>query len=106
MPVITFVAHDGATHEVEAAVGSNLMQIALANGIDGILGECGGACSCATCHCYLDDEHYALASAPKAGERDMLDCVLEPGPTSRLGCQVAVSAEMDGMTVRLPASQY
>lgn len=106
MPQITFVAHDGSAFEVEAAVGSNLMQVALANGIDGILGECGGACSCATCHCYLDEGVYAGMPAPSPMERDMLDCVVDPEPTSRLGCQVVVSEDMDGMRVRMPASQY
>lgn len=106
MPVITFVAHDGATFEVEAAAGSNLMQVALNNGIDGILGECGGACSCATCHCYLGAADYARVPAPGPMERDMLDCVAEPEATSRLGCQVVISDDMDGLVVRMPASQY
>lgn len=106
MPVITFVAHDGASFEVDAAVGSNLMQVALNNGIDGILGECGGACSCATCHCYLGEADFARVPAPGPMERDMLDCVAEPEPTSRLGCQVVISDDMDGLVVRMPASQY
>ncbi|WP_175650629.1 2Fe-2S iron-sulfur cluster-binding protein [Pseudomonas sp. Marseille-P9899] len=106
MPVITFVAHDGASFEVEAAAGSNLMQVALNNGIDGILGECGGACSCATCHCYLSEADFARVPAPGSMERDMLDCVAEPEPTSRLGCQVVISDDMDGLVVRMPASQY
>ncbi|MFC5697446.1 2Fe-2S iron-sulfur cluster-binding protein [Pseudomonas sp. GCM10022186] len=106
MPLITFVAHDGSAYEVEAATGSNLMQVALANGIDGILGECGGSCSCATCHCYLEAKDYARLEAPSRIEREMLDCVAEPQATSRLGCQVVVSPEMDGMVVHMPASQY
>ena len=106
MPLITFVAHDGSSYEVEAAVGNNLMQVALANGIDGILGECGGSCSCATCHCFLEEQDYARLEAPSRIEREMLDCVVEPQPTSRLGCQVVINAEMDGMVVHMPASQY
>ncbi|MEQ5837288.1 2Fe-2S iron-sulfur cluster-binding protein [Marinobacter sp. NFXS9] len=106
MPQITFVAHDGSAFDVEAAVGSNLMQTALANGIDGILGECGGACSCATCHCYLDSNVYEKIPEPSSMERDMLDCVVDLEPTSRLGCQVVVTEDMDGMRVRMPESQY
>jgi 2Fe-2S ferredoxin len=106
MPVITFVAHDGSSHEVQAAAGSNLMQVALANGIDGILGECGGSCSCATCHCYLADSDFDRLGAPSRTEREMLECVTEPKPTSRLGCQVVINDDSQGMIVHMPASQY
>ncbi|SDB35203.1 2Fe-2S iron-sulfur cluster-binding protein [Pseudomonas sp. NFACC13-1] len=106
MPLITFVAHDGSSYEVQAAAGSSLMQVALANGIDGILGECGGSCSCATCHCYLAEADYGRVSAPGRTEREMLECVSEPQATSRLGCQVIVTGDMEGMVVHMPASQY
>lgn len=106
MPVIIFEAHDGARYEVDAPVGSNLMKVALANGLDGIVGECGGACSCATCHCYLDEETYDKLGQPGEIELDMLECVADPEDTSRLGCQVVVTEDMSGMVVRLPESQY
>ena len=106
MPVITFIDHNGNAREAEASVGSNLMQVALANGIDGILGECGGVCSCATCHCFLEASDYQRLAPPSDMEKEMLDCVVDPSPTSRQGCQVLIQEDMDGMTVRLPASQY
>jgi 2Fe-2S ferredoxin len=82
------------------------MQAAVNQGIDGIIGDCGGACACATCHCYIDATWAGRLPAPQAGERAMLDCVIDPTEHSRLACQVKVTDELDGMVVRLPAAQY
>ncbi|MGB1906635.1 MAG: 2Fe-2S iron-sulfur cluster-binding protein [Spongiibacter sp.] len=106
MPLITFVSHDGEAKEVHVESGTNLMQAAVDNGVDGILGECGGVCSCATCHCYIDDAWVAKVPAAEDLEKDMLDCVLEPKDSSRLSCQVEVSDELDGIVVHLPESQF
>lgn len=106
MPLITFVSHDGASVEVDAQSGVSLMQVAVANGVAGIIGECGGVCSCATCHCYVDDAWAGQIAAPDNQERNMLECVLDPEPTSRLSCQVKVSDALEGAVIRLPASQY
>lgn len=106
MPLVTFVSHDGNKTEVNVESGSSLMQAAVENGVDGILGECGGVCSCATCHCYIDKAWRSKTGEPESMEKDMLDCVLDPQDNSRLSCQVQVSDELDGLVVHLPESQY
>lgn len=106
MPVVKFITPDGDTREVEVEVGTSLMQAAVDNGIDQIVAECGGSCSCATCHCYIDEAWMDEVGGPSDMEKDMLDCVLEPKETSRLSCQVTVTEELDGLVVRLPEAQY
>ncbi len=106
MPVITFISHSGEATEVHVESGVNLMQAATENGVSGILGDCGGACSCATCHCYIDEAWQDKTGEPDSVEKDMLDCVLEPADNSRLSCQIMVTDELDGLVVRLPESQF
>ncbi|WP_422443711.1 MULTISPECIES: 2Fe-2S iron-sulfur cluster-binding protein [unclassified Endozoicomonas] len=106
MPLIQFVTHDGNQYEADIDSGSTLMQGAVDNMIDGILAECGGACSCATCHCYIDEGWIEMVGPAEGMEQEMLDVVREPRATSRLSCQVVVTDEMDGMVVHLPESQY
>ena len=106
MPKVTFIAHDGAETEVHVTAGVSLMQAALDNGVDGIIGECGGSCSCATCHCYIADAWVDKVSPASDTEKDMLDCVLEPKDSSRLSCQVVVDDSLDGLVVTLPKDQY
>ncbi len=86
--------------------GWSLMQGATANGIDGILGECGGSCACATCHCYVDEDYLADLPAASVGELDMLENVAaERRPNSRLACQIKVSPALDGLVLHLPETQ-
>ncbi|QQD16898.1 2Fe-2S iron-sulfur cluster binding domain-containing protein [Spongiibacter nanhainus] len=106
MPTIKFVTHDGNEQEVEAESGTTVMQAAMDNGIDAILAECGGACSCATCHCYVDEAWTDRMPEADEIEKDMLDCVLEPQDNSRLSCQITVTDDLDGIVIRLPESQY
>ncbi|GAB3378734.1 (2Fe-2S)-binding protein [Spongiibacter taiwanensis] len=106
MPSIKFITHDGNEYDVEAESGTSVMQAALDNGIDAVLAECGGACSCATCHCYIDENWTDKVGAAEDIEKDMLSCVLDPQDNSRLSCQVKVTDELDGLVVRLPESQY
>ncbi|MBO9495183.1 (2Fe-2S)-binding protein [Thalassotalea sp. G20_0] len=106
MPLIQFVTHDGNQYEADIDSGSTLMQGAVDNMIDGILAECGGACSCATCHCYIDEGWAEIVGSAEGMEQEMLDVVREPRETSRLSCQIVVTDEMDGMVVHLPESQY
>ena len=106
MPLITFVSHDGEAKEVHVESGTNLMQAAVDNGVDGILGECGGVCSCATCHCYIDDAWQSKLNPPDEIETDMLDCVLDRKPGSRLSCQIEVSDDLDGLHIALPSAQF
>ncbi|MGV6806859.1 MAG: 2Fe-2S iron-sulfur cluster-binding protein [bacterium] len=106
MPVVNFVDHDGNQFEANVEAGTSIMNAAIDNGIDGILAECGGACSCATCHCYIDDAWFEKVGPASELEQEMLDCAVEPKETSRLGCQVPVTDELDGIVVHLPESQY
>ena len=103
---IKFVAHDGAVTEIEAEEGTTIMKVAVANGVTGIVAECGGAMSCATCHVYFDPEWSARLDAPQTMEKEMLEFVIAPHPTSRLSCQLKVKDELDGIVVHLPESQY
>lgn len=106
MPTITFIQHDGSEQQVEADVGQSIMQVALNNQVPGILGDCGGNCSCATCHGYIDKAWAAQIPVAQGYERDMLSCASALTEDSRLTCQVIVSPELDGLVVRLPESQY
>lgn len=106
MAVVKYIKFDGSSYEVDVPNGTSVMQGAVDNLIDGIVGECGGSCSCATCHCYVDDAWVSRLAAPSAMEKDMLECVLEPKANSRLSCQIVVNDNLDGLVVRLPKSQF
>jgi len=105
MPKITFIEHDGAVHTVEAEIGSTVMETALRNDVGGIVAECGGACTCATCVVHVDEAWSAIVGPPSAEEEDMLDFAFEVKPTSRLSCQIKVTEALDGLIVRTPAYQ-
>ena len=105
MPKITFIEHSGQEHVVTADVGQSVMQAAVDNMVPGIIADCGGNCSCATCHVYVDSGWVERVTPPTQSETDMLECALHTQETSRLSCQVAVTAELDGLIVRLPESQ-
>lgn len=106
MPRITLIQHSGESHTVQVDEGTTVMEAAINNAIDGIIGECGGCCSCATCHCYIDEA--SLAKLPPRGEleSEMLEFASsEARASSRLACQVEITDELDGMVVTLPETQ-
>ena len=103
---VTYIESNGEQHQVNLDNGQSIMQGALDNLIEGILGECGGCCSCATCHCYVDDAWLEKVGAPDDMEKDMLDSVVDPKSSSRLSCQIQMSDDLDGLVVRLPESQF
>ena len=105
MAKITYVEHDGTRHEVEGEIGSTVMETALRNDVGGIVAECGGACTCATCVVHVDEAWSAIVGPPSAEEEDMLDFAFEVKPTSRLSCQIKVTQALDGLIVRTPAYQ-
>ena len=106
MVQITYVNNDGVDKTVEADVGSNLMQTALANNIDGIVGECGGNALCATCHVYVDSEWKGQLPPVADFEDELLDCTVSPRTDrSRLGCQIPVTPDVEGIIVHLPEEQ-
>jgi len=106
MARIKFIAADGTVSEVDAANGLSVMQAAVNNGVPGIVAECGGACSCATCHVHVEPDWYNRLPAPQDMEREMLEFVMSPQPTSRLSCQLKISDDLDGLVVHTPESQY
>lgn len=106
MPKLIFVALDGSRRTIDAAVGDSVMATAVKNGVPGIIGECGGNLSCATCHVYVNGDFLALVGPPNDLEDDMLDlAVSDRRTTSRLSCQVKVIDALDGLTVELPEEQ-
>ncbi|WP_349370655.1 2Fe-2S iron-sulfur cluster-binding protein [Salinarimonas sp.] len=105
MAKITFIDVQGEARTVEAEPGSTVMEAAVRNGVPGIEAECGGACACATCHVYVDEEWREKVGEPEPMEEDMLDFAFEVKPSSRLSCQIRVRDDLDGLVVRTPARQ-
>ena len=101
MPKITFIQRDGTRKEVDAQTGTSLLRIAHDNDID-LEGACGGSLACATCHLVIDPEWYVQLPPKTNAEEDMLDLAFSLTETSRLGCQIKVTDDMDGMVVSLP----
>jgi 2Fe-2S ferredoxin len=105
MPTVNFIDAHGATRTVDAPAGSTVMEIAVKHDVPGIVGECGGACACATCHVYVDDAWVEAVGAPTDMEKDMLDFAFDVREHSRLSCQIIIRPELDGLIVHTPARQ-
>ena len=105
MAVVTFVSHDGEKHEAPLEEGQSLMQIATNNAVPGIDGDCGGEAACGTCHVIVDERWASELGRSGLNEEEMLSMNPERQPTSRLSCQMPVSAAWDGLTVELPEFQ-
>ena len=103
MPTMIFIERDGRRREVDAPLGLSVLEIAHKNGID-IEGACEGSLACSTCHVIIDSEWYDLLKEASEDEEDMLDLAFGLTATSRLGCQIIITEELDGLIVRLPAS--
>ena len=108
MPNVTYVEASGASRIIDVPVGENVMRGALYNGVEGIVGECGGGLSCATCHCYVDQAWFGKIGAPPSqAEAQLLEAAAAKlRPTSRLSCQIVMTAELDGLIVQMPDRQY
>lgn len=106
MPIINFIHPDGTKQDIDVVAGKRIMQAALANDVDGIIGECGGQVMCATCHVYLDAAWADRVPPITEEEDEMLEGSASPRTTeSRLSCQIPVTDDLDGIVVRLPAMQ-
>lgn len=107
MTRVTYIEASGEATTLDVTDGWSLMQAAISGGVDGIVGECGGSCACATCHCYVDETRLAELPAPDEGELAMLEAVAaERRPNSRLACQLKASAALEGLVLTLPATQF
>ncbi|MFG1295935.1 2Fe-2S iron-sulfur cluster-binding protein [Xanthobacter variabilis] len=105
MVAITFIEFNGTSHQVDAPEGATAMEAAVRNGVPGIVAECGGACACATCHVYVEDAWREKVGEPSEMEEGMLDFASDVQPNSRLSCQIKLTAELDGLVLRLPENQ-
>ena len=105
MPKITYIEHNGKSHTIEIPKELSVMEGALQNNIPGIEADCGGACACATCHVYVDEKWFGKLKKKDDAEQDMLDMAFEPNKFSRLGCQITISDDLDGMVVKMPSKQ-
>ncbi len=103
MPKITFVAPDGTAKEVDAPNGLSVLEIAHKNDID-LEGACEGSLACSTCHVVVDKEWFDKLGEASEEEEDMLDLAFGLTHTSRLGCQIKMTDELDGLRVTLPAA--
>lgn len=106
MPKVIYVGDAGQEHAVEAALGESVMAAAVKNGVPGVIGECGGNASCATCHVWVREDFREVVGEPGVMEEDLLDmAVSERREGSRLSCQIPVTADLDGLTVDVPPDQ-
>jgi ferredoxin, 2Fe-2S len=105
MSIITFVDSRGTAFEISTSSSQSVMQLALDHSVPGILAECKGACSCATCHVYIDAPWAEQFPAPSESEAFLLEMVIEPTPQSRLACQLKLNNTLAGLVVRIPKEQ-
>ena len=106
MAKITYIEYSGAEHVIDVRTGQSVMEGAVKHNVPGIDADCGGACACATCHVYVDPAWTDKVGKAEAMEESMLDFADNVEPNSRLSCQIKVTDELDGLIVRMPASQY
>jgi len=105
MAKVTYISHAGEERVLELASGTSIMQGAVDNNVRGILGDCGGNCSCATCHVYVDAAWFDRVGDVGPTEAILLEEVCDPQENSRLGCQIKITDALDGLVVRLPQKQ-
>jgi 2Fe-2S ferredoxin len=105
MAKVTYIEFNGTKRTVDVASGVSIMQGAINNNVRGIIAECGGGCSCATCHVYVDEAWMEKVSQKSEGEGDMLEAVVDLKPNSRLSCQIEMNDALDGLIIHMPAKQ-
>lgn len=106
MPTITFISPDGTKHEVQAKVGASAMETAVKLGVPGIVGECGGGLSCATCHVFVENDQIELIGRADDFEEEMLEDAVTPATEcSRLSCQIRMTDELDGLILTIAPEQ-
>lgn len=106
MALIKYIEADGREYELELSSIDTVMTGALDNGVEGIIGECGGICGCATCHVYIDPEYIDKIPEIDMMEETRLNFAIDKKSNSRLSCQINITDDLDGMVVKLPERQY
>lgn len=106
MTRIRFIQHGGREYDVDATDGDSVMRAANDHGVPGIIADCGGAMTCATCHVYVPEEWFDRLAPPSEDETTMLEVAIDPQPNSRLSCQIIVDGALDGLTVNIPKNQF
>lgn len=104
MPRVIYTLADGDEHEVDVPPGQSVMDGSVRNNLPGIVAECGGSCSCATCHVYVDAEWADAFDEATDEERDLLELADGAQANSRLACQLIMAADHDGARVTVPSS--
>jgi len=104
MPRVVYIEPDGTHVEVDVEEGYSAMEGAIMNGVEGIEAECGGACSCATCHCYVPEDWWDKLPEMDVIEDSMLEAATDRRSNSRLTCQVPVTEELDGLVLEVAPS--
>ena len=102
---VTYIGHAGVSRTVAVPVGTNLMAAAVLNGIEGIEGECGGVIACGTCRVFLDPAWFAATEPMSNFEREMLEVTDDLSGHCRLACQIVADDKLDGLVLRMPATQ-
>ena len=100
---VTFVQPDGRRESYEGILGDHLMDVAVDNGVRGIIGQCGGGCTCCTCHVWVDPQWQERAKGASGDERELLSYALGVNERSRLACQIQLTQELDGLVVEVPS---
>ena len=106
MTTVRFIQHDGSEQVVDAIDGDSVMRAANTNDVPGILADCGGSLTCATCHVYVANGWYDKLDPPGEIEESILEIAVDPQPESRLSCQIIVKPELEGLVVRVPKEQF
>jgi 2Fe-2S ferredoxin len=102
MPTVTYVQPHGTRTTCRIGLGASVMDGALDNGVPGILGQCGGGCTCATCHCYVQEPFLDRLPPPHPDEAEMLECVRDRRRGSLLACQIFPDESLSGLVVEVP----
>jgi 2Fe-2S ferredoxin len=106
LTTIRFIQHDGREQAIDAADGDSVMRAANDHGVPGIVADCGGCLSCATCHVYVPEDWYDRLDPPSEDETAMLEIAVDPQANSRLSCQITVLPALDGLILNVPAKQF
>lgn len=102
---VTFVASDESTRTVRGEPGQSVMALAVAHGVPGIDGDCSGSMACGTCHLRVHPDWWDRTGGPSEFESSLIEVAIDPGPYSRLGCQIVLASQLDGLIVAVPITQ-